>query len=90
MLELQNYNSQYASKDTYSSRPNILTGTCVLPSNEGTDMKKLKKLLLKWFMPSAEQIADMAVKVAADFINSSDKTELIAKYGSAADEFTKV
>lgn len=61
-----------------------------MPSNEGTDMKKLKKLLLKWFMPSAEQIADMAVKVAADFINSSDKTELIAKYGSAADEFTKV
>ena len=58
-----------------------------MPSNEGTDMKKL---LLKWFMPSAEQIADMAVKVAADFINSSDKTELIAKYGSAADEFTKV
>ena len=50
----------------------------------------MKKLLLKWFMPSAEQIADMAVKVAADFINSSDNTELIAKYGSAADEFTKV
>ena len=50
----------------------------------------MKKLLLKWFMPSAEQIADIAVKVAADFINSSDKTELIAKYGSAADEFTKV
>lgn len=41
-------------------------------------------------MPSAEQIADMAVKVAADFINSSDKTELIAKYGTAADEFTKI
>lgn len=32
----------------------------------------------------------MAVKVAADFINSSDKTELIAKYGTAADEFTKI
>lgn len=50
----------------------------------------MKKLLIKWFMPSADQIADMAVKVAADFINSSDKTELIAKYGSAADEFTKI
>ena len=50
----------------------------------------MKKLLIKWFMPSAEQIADMAVKVAADFINSSDKTELIAKYGTAADEFTKI
>ena len=32
----------------------------------------------------------MAVNVAAEFINSSDKTELIAKYGSAADEFTKI
>lgn len=32
----------------------------------------------------------MAIKVAADFINSSDKTELIAKYGTAADEFTKI
>lgn len=50
----------------------------------------MKKLLIKWFMPSADQIADMAVKVAADFINSSDKTELIAKYGTAADEFTKI
>ena len=35
-------------------------------------------------------MADMAVKVVADFINSSDKTELIAKYGTAADEFTKI
>lgn len=50
----------------------------------------MKKLLIKWFMPNAEQITDMAVKVAADFINSSDKTELIAKYGTAADEFTKI
>ena len=50
----------------------------------------MKKLLIKWFMPSADQIADMAVKVVADFINSSDKTELIAKYGTAADEFTKI
>lgn len=50
----------------------------------------MKKILLKMFMPSADQIADMAVKTVADFINSSDKTELIAKYGTAADEFTKV
>ena len=50
----------------------------------------MKKLLIKLFMPTAEQITDMAVKVAADFINNSDKTELIAKYGTAADEFTKI
>lgn len=32
----------------------------------------------------------MAVNAAADFINTSDKTDIIAKYGTAADEFTKV
>ena len=50
----------------------------------------MKKLLIKWFLPSAEQIADMAVNAAADFINTSDKTDIIAKYGTAADEFTKI
>ena len=53
-------------------------------------MNKIKKLLIKMFMPSADQIADMVVNAAADFINASDKTEIIAKYGTAADEFTKV
>lgn len=32
----------------------------------------------------------MAVDTVAKFINESDKTELIAKYGTYADEFTKV
>ena len=50
----------------------------------------MKKLLIKWFLPSADQIADMAVNAVADFINTSDKTETIAKYGTVADEFTKV
>ena len=50
----------------------------------------MKKLLIKWFLPSADQIADMAVNAVADFINTSDKTDIIAKYGTAADEFTKV
>lgn len=53
-------------------------------------MNKIKKLLIKMFMPSADQIADIAVNAAADFINASDKTETIAKYGTAADEFTKI
>ena len=53
-------------------------------------MNKIKKLLIKMFMPSADQIADIAVNAAADFINASDKTETIAKYGTAADELTKV
>ena len=50
----------------------------------------MKKLLIKWFLPSADQIADMAVNAVADFINASDKTETIAKYGTVADEFTKI
>ena len=53
-------------------------------------MNKIKKLLVKMFMPSADQIADIAVNAAADFINASNKTETIAKYGTVADEFTKV
>ena len=50
----------------------------------------MKKLLIKWFMPNSDQIADIAVNAIADFINSSNKTELIAKYSTAADEFTKI
>lgn len=50
----------------------------------------MKKLFIKWFLPSADQIADMAVNAVADFINTSDKTDIIAKYGTAADEFTKI
>lgn len=50
----------------------------------------MKKLLLRWFMPSVEQITDLAVNVVADFINSSGKEATIAKYGTIADEFTKV
>ena len=53
-------------------------------------MNKIKKLLIKMFMPSADQIADMAVNAAADFINESGREEAIAKYGTIADEFTKV
>lgn len=53
-------------------------------------MNKIKKMLIKMFMPSADQIADIAVNAAADFINESDKTETIAKYGTVADDFTKI
>ena len=53
-------------------------------------MNKIKKIFIKMFMPSADQIADIAVNAAADFINASDKTETIAKYGTIADEFTKI
>ena len=50
----------------------------------------MKKLLLKIFMPSAEDLAKMAVDAVAKFINESGKTEMIAKYGSYADEFSRV
>ena len=61
-----------------------------LPGRNITKMNKIKKLLIKIFMPSADQIADIAVNAAADFINESDKTETIAKYGTVADDFTKI
>ena len=53
-------------------------------------MNKIKKLLIKMFMPSAEDITNMAVEAVAKFINESGREEAIAKYGTIADEFTKV
>lgn len=53
-------------------------------------MNKIKKILIKMFMPSAEDIANMATDAVAKFINESGREEAIAKYGTIADEFTKV
>ena len=53
-------------------------------------MNKIKKLLIKMFMPSAEDIANMATDAVAKFINESGREEAIAKYGTIGDEFTKV
>ena len=53
-------------------------------------MNKIKKILIKMFMPSAEDIANMATDAVAKFINESGREEAIAKYGTAADEFTKI
>lgn len=53
-------------------------------------MNKVKKLLIKMFMPSADDIAHMATEVVAKFINESGREDVIAKYGIAADEFTKI
>ncbi len=53
-------------------------------------MNKIKKLLIKMFLPSAEDISHMAVDAVSKFINESGKEDVIAKYGTAADEFTKI
>ena len=53
-------------------------------------MNKIKKLLIKMFMPNAEDIANTATDAIAKFINESGREELISKYGTAADEFTKI
>lgn len=41
-------------------------------------------------MPTPEQMADVAVETVANFVNSSDKQETIAKYSAYVNEFTKV
>ena len=53
-------------------------------------IEKLKKQLIKWFMPSAPDVAQMATTLVTDFINKSGKEDVIAKYGTLADEFTKI
>lgn len=50
----------------------------------------MKKLLIKLFLPSAEDIANLATKTVVEFINTSGKEEVIAKYGTMADKFTQV
>lgn len=50
----------------------------------------MKRLLIRWLLPEAEDIAKMAVAAIAKFINESGKEQVIAKYGTYADEFTKV
>ena len=50
----------------------------------------MKKLILKLFMPSAQDITKMAVETIAKCINESGKADVIAHYGTYADEFTKV
>ena len=50
----------------------------------------MKKLIIKLFMPSAEDITNMAVEAISKFINESGKEEAIAKYGTIADKFTKI
>lgn len=51
---------------------------------------KLKAWLVKALMPNAEDIARLATRTVTDFINTSGKEAVIAKYGSMADNFTKV
>lgn len=50
----------------------------------------MKKWLLKWFLPTPEQMADVAVDAVSKFVNRSDKQETIAKYSAYVNEFTKV
>lgn len=50
----------------------------------------MKKLLIKLFMPSPEDITKMAVETIVKCINESGKADVIAKYGTYADQFTKV
>lgn len=50
----------------------------------------MKKLLLKLFLPSAEDMAKMAAQTVAKFVNSSDKQATIAKWGKIANDFTAI
>ena len=46
--------------------------------------------LKSWFIPSPQEIAKIAVDTIANGINESGNTEVIAKYGNYADQFSKV
>lgn len=50
----------------------------------------MKKLLIRLLLPSAEDITTLATRTIVEFINNSGKGDVIAKYGTMADNFTKV
>lgn len=50
----------------------------------------MKKLLIRLLLPSPEDITTLATKTIVEFINNSGKGDVIAKYGTMADEITKV
>jgi len=50
----------------------------------------MKKLILKWLMPSADKMAGAVADAVAQFVNGSGRQEVIEKYSTYADEFTKV
>ncbi|WP_407450922.1 hypothetical protein [Fibrobacter sp.] len=50
----------------------------------------MKKLLLKLFLPKPDKITTQIVDVVAKFVNTSDKSDVIAKYGALADDYTKI
>lgn len=54
------------------------------------ESKDMMKLLIKWFIPKPDAIAQMAAEVIAKTINESDKGELIAKYDSYAVKLTEL
>lgn len=54
-------------------------------------MKKwILNKLKNWFIPTPEDITKMAVETIAKGINESGKEDVIAKYGTYADNFTRV
>lgn len=41
---------------------------------------KLKKAVVKWFIPKPQDLADIIAGAVADFVNSSNKQDVIAKF----------
>lgn len=50
----------------------------------------LKKLLVKWFMPSPGDVARIIAKATADFVNSSGKEDAIISVVSKSEKFEQV
>lgn len=43
-------------------------------------LEKLKKAVVKWFIPKPQDLAEVIAGAAADFVNSSDKQEAIVNF----------
>lgn len=47
------------------------------------------KLILKWLIPSADDVTKMISKSVKDAVNNSGKAELISKYAGYSDNWNK-
>lgn len=47
----------------------------------------MKKLLLKWLMPTPEEVAKLVAKAAADFVNNTGKQDAIVQFVDKSKSF---
>lgn len=48
------------------------------------------KAIVKWFIPGADSLSELAASKIAQAVNESEKTQIISKYATYADKVTEI